>query len=79
MTQKKFYDSKFALVIDLRCADDNDAMGAGYNVTDTKSGVQLIITKEATTKDVKEEIYTLSDAAVSIIGGSYSNLELTNE
>ena len=28
-------------------------MGAGYNVTDTKSGVQLIITKEVTTKDVK--------------------------
>ena len=38
MTEKKFYDNKFALVIDLRCADDNDAMGAGYNVTDMKSG-----------------------------------------
>ncbi len=25
MTEKKFYDNKFALVIDLRCADDNDA------------------------------------------------------
>ncbi len=28
---------------------------------------------------MKGEIYALSDAAVSIIGGSYSNLELTNE
>ena len=79
MTEKKFYDNKFALVIDLRCADDNDAMGAGYNVTNTKSGVQLLITKEVTTKDVKGEIYALSDTAVSIIGGSYSNLELTNK
>ena len=79
MIEKKSYDNKFALVIDLRCADDNDAMGAGYNVTDTKSGIQLIITKEVTTKDVKGEIYALSDAAVSIIGGSYSNLELTNK
>ena len=79
MTEKKFYNNKFALVIDLRCTDDNDAMGAGYNVTDTKSGVQLIITKEITTKDVKGEIYALSDAAVSIIGGSYNNLELTNK
>ncbi len=79
MTEKKFYDNKFALVIDLRCVDDNDAVNAGYNVTDTKSGVQLIITKEATTKDVKGEIFALSDAAVSIIGGSYSNLELTNK
>ncbi len=33
MTGKKFHNNKFALVIDLRCADDNDAMGAGYNVT----------------------------------------------
>ena len=74
MTEKKFYDNKFALVIDLRCTDDNDAVGSGHNVTDTKSGVQLIITK-----DVKGEIYALSDAAVSIIGGSYSNLELTNK
>ena len=79
MTEKKFYNNKFALVIDLRCADDNDGMGAGYNVTDTKSGVQLIIIKEAMTKDVKGEIYALSDAAVSIIGGSYNNLELTNK
>ena len=62
MTEKKFYDNKFALVIDLRCADDNDAMGVGYNVTDTKFGVQLIITREVTTKDVKGEIYALSGA-----------------
>ena len=79
MTEKKFYDNKFALVIDLRCTDDNDAVGAGHNVSDTKSGVQLIITKEVTAKDVKGEIFALSDAAVSIIGGSYSNLELTNK
>ena len=79
MTEKKFYDNKFALVIDLRCTDDNDAVGAGHNVSDTKSGVQLIITKEVTAKDVKGEIFALLDAAVSIIGGSYSNLELTNK
>ena len=29
MTEKKFYDNKFALVIDLRSVDDNDAVGAG--------------------------------------------------
>ncbi len=79
MTETKFYDNKFALVVDLRCVDDNDAMGAGYNVSDTKAGVQLIITKEATTKDVKGEIYVLSDAAISIVGGSFSRLELTNK
>ena len=54
-------------------------MNAGHNVTDTKSGVQLIITKEATTKNVKGEIYALSDAAVSIAEGSFSRLKLTNK
>ena len=79
MTEKKLYDNQFALVVDLRCVDDNDAMGEGYNVNNTKAGVQLIITKEATTKDVKGEIYVVSDAAISIVGGSYSRLELTNK
>ena len=78
MTEKKFYDNKFALVIDLRSLDDNDAVGAGYNVSDTKAGVQLTITKEVTTKDVKGEIYVLLDMAVSIVGGGFSRLLLTN-
>ena len=79
MTEKRFYDNKFALVIDLRCVGDNDVVNAGYNVTDTKSGVQLIITKEVTAKNVRGEIYALSDAAVTIINGSYSKLDLTHK
>ncbi len=78
MTEKKFYDNKFALVIDLRCTDDN-VVNAGHNVTDTKSGVQLIITKEVTVKDIKGEIFALSDAAVTITGGSFNTLELTHK
>ena len=54
-------------------------MNAGHNVTDTKSGVQLIITKEATSKKVRGEIYALSDAAVTITEGSFSGLKLTNK
>ena len=79
MTEKKFYDKKFALVVDLRSTDDNNAMNAGHNVTDTKSGVQLIITKKATSKDVIGEIYALSDAAVTITEGSFRRLKLTNK
>jgi hypothetical protein len=78
MTEKKFYNKKFALVIDLRSVDDNNVMGAGSNINDTKSGVQLTITKDVTTKDVKGEIYILSDAAASIVGGSFSRLVLAN-
>ena len=79
MREAKFYNNKFALVVDLRCAVVNNAMGAGYNVTDTKAGVQLIITKESTTKDAKGEIYVISDATVDIVGGSLSRLVLTNK
>ena len=79
MTEKNFYDNKFALVVDLRCTDDNDAINAGHNVTDTKSGVQLIIKREATTKNVRGEIYALSDAAVTIAEGSFGGLKLTNK
>ena len=79
MTEKKFYDNKFALVVDLRCTDDNNAINAGHNVTDTKSGVQLIIEREATSKNVRGEIYALSDAAVTITEGSFSGLKLTNK
>ena len=53
-------------------------MGTGYNVSDTKSGVQYTITKDATTKDVKGEIYVLSDAAASTVKGSFSRCLLAN-
>ncbi len=77
MTEAKFYDNKFALVVDLRCTDDNNAINSGSNVIGSKNSVQLIITREATTKDVIGEIYVLSDAAVSIAEGNFSRLKIT--
>ncbi len=79
MTEAKFYDNRFALVIDLRSMEDNDIVSAGQNVSDTKSGVQLIITRKPTQKDVKGEIFATSDAAATIMGGSFSHLSLTNK
>ncbi len=66
MTEKKFYDNKFALVIDLRCIDDNNAMGTGHNVTDTKSGVQLIITSEEVTAILNSLINDFSSSRWNI-------------
>ena len=77
MTEAKFYDKKFALVVDLRCTDDNNAINSGSNIIGTKNSVQLIIKKEATSKDVIGEIYVLSDAAVSIAEGNFSRLKIT--
>ena len=75
MTEETFYDNKFALVVDLRNNGDNNAMGSGCKVVDTKTGVQLAITKKATTKDVRCEIFVLSDAAVSTVGRSFGRLD----
>ncbi len=77
MTEAKFYDKQFALVVDLRCTDDNNAINSGSNIIGTKNSVQLIIKKEATSKDVIGEIYVLSDAAVSIAEGNFSRLKIT--
>ncbi len=76
MTEEKLYDNKIALVIDLRNNSDNSAMGSGCRVVDTKSGVQLAITKEVTTKDVKCEIFIMSDAAISTVERSFGRLNL---
>ena len=76
MTEERFYDNKFALVIDLRNNGDNSAMGSGWKIVDTKTGVQLAITKEATTKDVKCEIFVLSDASVPSVDRSFGQLSL---
>ncbi len=64
------------LVIDLRNNGDNSAMGSGCKIVDTKTGVQLAITKEATTKDVKCEIFVLSDASVPSVDRSFGQLGL---
>ena len=75
MTEKKFYDNKFALVIDLRNNGDNSAMGSGCKIVDTKTGVQLAITKGVMTKNVKCEIFVLSDAAVNTVERSFGSLD----
>ena len=76
MTEERFYDNKFALVIDLRNNADNSAMGSGCKIVDTKTGVQLAIKKEATTKDVKCEIFVLSEASVPSVDRSFGQLSL---
>ena len=75
MTEKKFYNNKFALVIDLRNSGDNSAMGSGCKIVDTKTGVQLTITKGVMTKNVKCEIFVLSNAAVNAVGRSFRCLD----
>ncbi|CAB4003407.1 Hypothetical predicted protein [Paramuricea clavata] len=49
----KFYkDKKFALVIDLRTANDAKTYGNGVKIQNTQSGILIEITKKATTANV---------------------------
>ncbi len=79
MTEKRFYDKKFVLVVDLRCTDDNDAINAGHNVTDTKSGVQLIITKASYDEERERRNLRIIGRRCNITEGSFSGLKLTNK
>ena len=63
MTVEKFYKDKFALVVDLRSTEDSKT-GHGKRIVNSQSGVQLQITKTATTKDVVCNIFIVGDGVV---------------
>ena len=74
MTEKKFYNNKFALVVDLRNNSDVGLSGSGSRIIDTKSGVQLEIKKDATTKDVLCSTYVIADATVRFNNRSFHDM-----
>ena len=75
ITIREFYNSKFALVIDLRAIEDNSRHGAGKKVINTQSGVLLEITKLATTTNVKCRIYVLSDGLVNFVNNGLKTIQ----
>ena len=75
ITIREFYNSKFALVIDLRAIEDNSRHGAGKKVINTQSGVLLEITKLATTTNVKCRIFVLSDGLVNFVNNGLKTIQ----
>ena len=73
MSVDKFFKDKFALVIDLRTNEDIKT-GHGKKIVNSQSGVQLQITKKATTKDVVCNIFVVGDGVVDFANGDLNSV-----
>ena len=75
ITIREFYNTKFALVIDLRSIEDYTRHFAGRKVMSKQSGVLLEITKLATTTDVKCRMFVLSDGLVNFVNNNLQSIQ----
>ena len=75
MTIEKFYDTGFALVIDLRTIEDTKKTSDGTRLVNTQAGVTVIVEKEVTTNDLTCRIYALSDGLVDFLNLGLSNIQ----
>ena len=71
-----FSNKKFALFIDLRTMNSKEIHGDGQPITNGKSGVQIHITRPASTtsKNIKWYMFTISDAVALIENSSIRNV-----
>ncbi len=65
ITQKQFFTDKYAVWIDLRTFHDNILHGAGIP-NNVDNGINLTITRTATTKDQKCYMYVVGDAVFEV-------------
>jgi hypothetical protein len=70
-----FKDKKFALVIDLRTANDANSYGNGAKIQNTQSGILVEITKKATTANVICYLFVLSDGVIKITNGQLAGIK----
>ncbi|CAB3997576.1 Hypothetical predicted protein [Paramuricea clavata] len=63
---RKFYKSKFALVIDLRAVDDSHIVGSGKKLLGDNPGILLEIETDAMSEDILCNIFVLSDGLINI-------------
>lgn len=75
MTIGRFFDTGFALVIDLRTIEDTSKTSDGTRLVNTQAGVSVIVEKGSTTTDLTCRIYALSDGLVDFQNLSVSNIQ----
>ncbi|CAB4007386.1 Hypothetical predicted protein [Paramuricea clavata] len=72
---RKGQDKKFALVIDLRTANDANTYGNGAKIQNTQSGILVEITKKAITAHVVCYMFVLSDGVIRIANGQLAGVK----
>jgi hypothetical protein len=68
-------DKKFALVIDLRTANDANTYGNGAKFQNTQSGILVEITKKTTNANVVCYLFVLSDSVIKITNGQLAGVK----
>lgn len=68
VSERKFYEDKFACVIDFRTIDDDKVSGSGRKLLGTQPGISFQIEKKATTTDLTCHYFAIADGIVNFIG-----------
>ena len=75
VSRRKFYNDKFACVIDFRTVDDEKVSGSGRRLIGTQAGVLLEIEKEATMADLSCHVFVIADGIINVVENKLQELE----
>ena len=75
LSRRKFYNDKFACVVDFRTIDDDHVSGSGRKLIGTQAGVLLEIEKEATANDLSCHVFVIADGIVNIVKNKLQGVE----
>ena len=75
VTYEKFYNDKFACVIDFRTVDDEKVTGSGRKLIGTQAGVLLEITKETMAKNLSCHVYVVADGIINVVENKLQELK----
>ena len=72
---EKFYNNKFACVLDFRTVDDEKVSGSGRDLIGTQAGILLEIKKEATSKNLSCHVFVVADGMIDIVENKFQKLK----
>lgn len=67
MTIEKFYNNKFALVVDLRSNEETNSTGNGKKIVNTQNGILLEIKITSHTGSINCNIFVVSDGLINFV------------
>lgn len=77
VTQKKFYEEKYCVWIDLRCVEDNHLHGSGMNLFSNSEWITLAIERNPTSGSNHAKVYAflMMDASIDVESNEYGGVK----
>ena len=72
---EKFYNDKFACVLDFRTVDDEKVSGSGRNLIGTQAGILLEIEKKVTSKNLACHVFVIADGIIDVVENKLQKLK----